>query len=281
MTVWRMAFRVGSQGYEMWPHCQKLGVAAIRYDALENIDLAKYRPGEPRHLWRRLRTNQQPSLHRVAYEMKRGDVIYVKQGKRIVGRGTVKGPYKYDSKHILKDNEGAPWPHQVPVEWDRAFDSIEVLLGAEQITVLPLSGKRLYRLRQSLTSDLAFIQRSVKSDLDSLQDEEQLFEEGGKKKCFTNHYERDARLRSAAIRCHGTKCSVCSFDFARFYGEHGVGFIEVHHLRPIGTLRKKMKVNPKTDMTVVCSNCHRMIHRRKQNTLSIADLQRVIAEANQ
>jgi hypothetical protein len=31
MPSWRMAFRCGKDGYEMWPHCHRLGVAIIEY----------------------------------------------------------------------------------------------------------------------------------------------------------------------------------------------------------------------------------------------------------
>src|SRR5215471_5970457 len=115
----------------------------------------------------------------------------------------------------------------------------------------------------------------VEADLDSLREEES-FEEGGKRTRYTNYYERDAKLRIAAIGYHGTECSVCGFNFGRVYGERGAGFIEVHHLRPVSDLKKKTAIDPKKDMTVLCSNCHRMVHRRKDDVLSIEDLKNSI-----
>ena len=41
------------------------------------------------------------------------------------------------------------------------------------------------------------------------------------------------------------------------------------HLHPVSTLGQKTKVDPRTDMTVVCSNSHRMIHRRRDEVLSL------------
>jgi hypothetical protein len=38
MTVWRMSFRVGNQGYEMWPECLRLGAAGITYIPLAKTD---------------------------------------------------------------------------------------------------------------------------------------------------------------------------------------------------------------------------------------------------
>ena len=98
------------------------------------------------------------------------------------------------------------------------------------------------------------------SDLDSLQMEEEYFE-GNKKKRFVNHYERDKNLRAAAVEHHGVTCKVCGFNFEEAYGEHGKDYIEVHHLIPVSSLGKETKVDPESDMTVLCSNCHRMIHR--------------------
>jgi hypothetical protein len=46
-------------------------------------------------------------------------------------------------------------------------------------------------------------------------------------------------------------------------GEIGRDFIEAHHLRPIATLEEgvPVKYDVAADFAVLCSNCHRMIHR--------------------
>ena len=43
----------------------------------------------------------------------------------------------------------------------------------------------------------------------------------------------------------------------------GEGFIEAHHLKPISTLEEGVTVHYDiaADFAVLCSNCHRMIHR--------------------
>src|SRR6516165_10836054 len=55
----------------------------------------------------------------------------------------------------------------------------------------------------------------------------------------------------------------CELEFAERYGEIGKGFIEAHHLRPIATLEEgvPVKYDVAADFAVLCSNCHRMIHR--------------------
>jgi 5-methylcytosine-specific restriction enzyme A len=66
-----------------------------------------------------------------------------------------------------------------------------------------------------------------------------------------------------AKRFHGTRCQACDLDFGERYGEIGEGFIEAHHLRPIATLEEgvPVKYDVAADFAVLCSNCHRMIHR--------------------
>jgi 5-methylcytosine-specific restriction protein A len=103
---------------------------------------------------------------------------------------------------------------------------------------------------------------------DSLQTE---LEEGGKKQIYTIVYERNRKLRNEAIKAHGVDCMACHFNFEKTYGRIGTGFIHVHHIKPISTV-EKAKVNPETDLVVVCPNCHSMIHREKNNLLSIEDL---------
>jgi 5-methylcytosine-specific restriction protein A len=114
-------------------------------------------------------------------------------------------------------------------------------------------------------------------DIESLKAEEcQNWEEGGPKFRYVSFYERRPRLRAEAIRHHHTVCQVCGFDFERFYGERGAGFIEVHHLKPVSTLKKKTSVDPKVDMAVICANCHRMIHRKRDAILSLNELRSMI-----
>jgi 5-methylcytosine-specific restriction protein A len=119
------------------------------------------------------------------------------------------------------------------------------------------------------------IEEMVALDLEALQIEEEHFE-GKQRERYTNYYERDPKLRAKAISLHGTKCMACDFDFEKKYGERGKGFIEVHHLKPVSELGGNTKVDPDTDLTVVCSNCHKMIHRKKNEVLSLAELMKII-----
>ncbi|KAB0537054.1 5-methylcytosine-specific restriction protein A [Pseudochrobactrum saccharolyticum] len=76
--------------------------------------------------------------------------------------------------------------------------------------------------------------------------------------------ERNAKLRSkkiASIIARGgtIACEICNFDFEETYGDHGRGFIEVHHLLPLHELTEA-RANRLEDLALVCANCHRMLH---------------------
>ncbi|MFD0300352.1 HNH endonuclease [Streptomyces sp. NPDC127123] len=76
--------------------------------------------------------------------------------------------------------------------------------------------------------------------------------------------ERNKRLRAkkiAAVLQKGRTlaCEVCDFDFSAVYGDRGQGYIECHHVVPLheaGEGTTKL-----ADLALICSNCHRMIHR--------------------
>ncbi len=101
--------------------------------------------------------------------------------------------------------------------------------------------------------------------------------EGGIKVRILKSIERSPRLRQKALEIHGYKCQACNFDFEIAYGSWGKEFAEVHHIKPLAELKgEKYKTNPKNDLAVLCSNCHRMIHRKHGITLSIDELKKKI-----
>jgi hypothetical protein len=68
-------------------------------------------------------------------------------------------------------------------------------------------------------------------------------------------------------------CEVCDFDFALTYGPIGYGFAECHHLRPLAEIRTERRTTL-SQLAVVCSNCHRMLHRRL--TGSVGELRGIV-----
>lgn len=70
------------------------------------------------------------------------------------------------------------------------------------------------------------------------------------------------------------ECEVCGFDFCKFYGELGKGMAECHHTKPVSELKKGEKTKL-SDLSILCANCHRIIHRSKP-ILSIDQLKDII-----
>lgn len=90
------------------------------------------------------------------------------------------------------------------------------------------------------------------------------YAEGATKQVSVNAYERSIKARLECISHYGFSCYVCGFDFSNVYGcELGSGFIHVHHLVDISSIRKEYIVNPIQDLRPLCPNCHAMIHKKK------------------
>jgi len=69
--------------------------------------------------------------------------------------------------------------------------------------------------------------------------------------------------KNRAFKLHGKlACEACEFEFSRRYGDWGKGYIECHHVIPVSQLIPGTKTKLK-DIALLCSNCHRMIHRRR------------------
>lgn len=102
--------------------------------------------------------------------------------------------------------------------------------------------------------------------------------EGAPRLVFSTRYERDTRNRRAAIQLHGAVCQICGFDFKKTYGSLGENFIEVHHIKPLSEVNGEVHINPETDLVCVCSNCHSMLHRRRDKVLTVEELKRMIEE---
>lgn len=117
---------------------------------------------------------------------------------------------------------------------------------------------------------------NINSDLEAELAEEGHGIEGHVKFYYGKRYERDAKNRRLAVKKHGLNCYACGFDFEKVYGERGRDFIEVHHIKPLSTLKEAIKVNPETDLVPLCANCHRMVHRRKDDILSVDELKELV-----
>lgn len=82
------------------------------------------------------------------------------------------------------------------------------------------------------------------------------------------------KAKEKFIQEHGSLyCEVCGFDFSKIYGELGKNFIEGHHKNPLCERNGQGKTKV-ADIALVCSNCHRMLHR--MNNISVDILKNII-----
>jgi len=131
-----------------------------------------------------------------------------------------------------------------------------------------ISGARFRALR-------TLAQRTASSE----DDDEVAFPEGRELLLLHKARERNPAVVRAAkarfLQKHGKFiCQACNFDFEIAYGAIGRGFIEAHHTRPVSELRAGSKTKV-TDFALVCSNCHRMLHRRRP-WITMSDLSMLV-----
>jgi hypothetical protein len=144
-----MSLRDGTGGDSAWEECRKRNLAVIAYYRME-FDLSKYEEGEPEDKWSTLWSTQHSSLARFAYRIKEGDAIYVKDGPRIVGRGTVQQEYYFDPHCPIKDSAGHSWPHVLGVTWDVGFLPVKLQIGrGQQQVVEPLTAEDLRKVNRA------------------------------------------------------------------------------------------------------------------------------------
>jgi 5-methylcytosine-specific restriction enzyme A len=202
------------------------------------------------------------------------------------GTTTVRKEFKVRTREILQDR--ADLMRKRVAEYTQALAANEIELGSEE--GLPgdyMAGHALGKTyfldtlpsETTLRTDLQTIVRAyralsyrggVDADVEAQTD---VADEFGvapsasitetRKYAFHRKIERNRTAAKQAKKFHGTRCQGCNLDFSERYGEIGKGFIEAHHLRPIATLEEGVSVtyDVASDFAVLCSNCHRMIHR--------------------
>ncbi len=106
-------------------------------------------------------------------------------------------------------------------------------------------------------------------------DLDRTFVEGRRYPASVMRSERCPAARAACIAYHELSCFVCGFNFEDVYGEHGRGFIHVHHRNPLA--QGEAEVDPIEDLCPVCPNCHYMLHRG-ETLLSPEELQEMLQD---
>ncbi len=124
------------------------------------------------------------------------------------------------------------------------------------------------------------ISNQVDRDFLNLVIEEGMVEVKNVKQRSRSQKLREEKIRQIKENNNGKiACEVCGFDFSEKYDGTGEGFIEIHHLEPVSLGRTSQELSEALNKVIpLCSNCHRMIHRNKNNILTPEELKKIILE---
>jgi len=198
----------------------------------------------------------------------------------------------YKDATVYRDAQTIPKPNKIQKE--NGVGSYRIKAPTDKAVLLPVERRELIIPRavkggigQSNVwfADTAESRRIVESvvaliDVGTLPtlpdvDQNQSILEGNPR--FVAHLRRERNSaivkakKEATLRTNGKlSCEACGFDFKDVYGELGNGFCEVHHIQPLSKADGVVKTELK-DLAIVCSNCHRIIHR-SDPMLSISSL---------
>ena len=167
--------------------------------------------------------------------------------------------------------------------WNNYLEFLEMIHDVQNRLIAPFKGEVDLLDAHSFVWMVWHIEEDVPSEAvrDMTSEDERTTvvvthgKEGAKKQYYTTRYERDPKKRAEALRIHGLTCAVCEMDFESVYGELGKGYIEVHHVKPLYSLEGESEVNPETDLVCLCSNCHSMIHHKKNYIMSVEELKEI------
>lgn len=260
MNYWMFTVMYYDDGFPtLWPTLVKRGLAAQHYPAG----------------W----TNEARNLN-VLRQMREGDAVVAALKKhRFAGYGFLKSDFFRGGRPlpIERDREPYAFQERAEIDWvalplDAARPYVRCRnLKAEGYKVDLTRGQCVKKIDKPTFIKLREILDKAGARVISTQPPRQegdkvyevlCYPEGKRVKIKTVRPERNPAARKECIRVHGSTCTVCGMSFADRYGDLGKGYIEVHHLEPLGGSHHQRIVDPRKDMRPVCPNCHAMLHRR-------------------
>ncbi len=162
---------------------------------------------------------------------------------------------------------------------DFGIDRLKIALNAYMMHIEYYENKRHTHRKIEREIHSKFLDKigddfEIELDADLIAElkKDNVYLEGEVEQVIINKYSRSSLARQKCIEKFGVQCCVCGFDFEEHYGELGRGFIHVHHLVPISSI-KGMKEITCDDLRPVCPNCHAMLHKGK---LSIEELRKIL-----
>lgn len=290
ITIWKIS--PGEKG-SGWGDCLRNGTIGIGWAHEKNIHGLDEKEIEE-YARKKYTSDEKPGyiakqLIHFIFHIKKGHIIIAYSSpSTIYGIGIVEDDeWKYD-KNVDSDDY---WLRNTrKINWIKSskqkIDDVEIIskLGIKR-TIIPVT-KKLFEdkilplyPRESFFNLFEIDNENNLHDFFNIEEDEQCisdesFEEK-KKLRYHKLIERNSNLSKRTKEIHGYTCIACGFNFIQKYGEIGTNYIEAHHLIPFSDLNENSKVSPKNDMTVLCANCHRMIHRL-QNVSNIEEFKKII-----
>ena len=132
--------------------------------------------------------------------------------------------------------------------------------------------------RQNVSSTIIQVDNNAELNTVSNEDEELERYEGRITEAKVLRRKRNRAARQKCLEDSGYTCYVCGFNFEKAYGDIGKGFLEVHHTKPLSTYDEE-HVIPQSELCAICSNCHSMVHRKRE-VLDIEELKNLMRKAN-
>lgn len=239
-----------------------------------NIDMF-FSLGNTRKLRKKVGTSQYTDGVRIEKEFH--TIFNPPDSEFYVGRGKVR-PIKVLFNNKIFDAE---YRYEEQSDENRQLQSIRFRkeLKSEFKEVFPSpEGEFCIELGKDL-NHFVFSHSSI-SVLDSTdEDEEKEYTEG--KEYYRIHRMRERKpevikkAKELFFKKHSRLfCEACGFDFTLTYGERGRYFIEGHHKKLVSELMKEEKTRVE-DIALLCSNCHRMIHRKP--LITIMELKKAVS----
>ena len=116
-------------------------------------------------------------------------------------------------------------------------------------------------------------------------DEDETVAEGDVTPVAIKRRQRSGRLRALALqrlrKQFLLRCAACGFDFESVYGDRGRDYIEIHHEKPIFMYEdedlEQRIADALGNLVPLCSNCHRMIHRRRDDIWTVDRLRKALS----
>ncbi len=201
----------------------------------------------------------------------------VKEMSEILGRLGNKLGIDTDSK--FRNINGVYMKMMNFLRFDGSYEGVGLTRGGkDEQVVWDLYSDKYQELSKIVKSIRELIDSDIELPPTTEEPEEEDLEEGKLKTRLHKVRERNPntvkKKKKNFLEQNGRLyCEVCSFDFVKEYGSRGDGFIECHHTKFLSDYDEPTKTSI-TDLVLLCSNCHRMIHRKKP-WLSIDELKDV------